>query len=58
MRGGKYVLFKYLLLLKNMQEITIIEKILFFNYVKISIKEKKYGKLAIKISVIDGAHYI
>ena len=41
-----------------MQEITIIEKILFFNYVKISIKEKKYGKLAIKISVIDGAHYI
>ena len=55
MRGGKYALFKYLLLLKNMQERTIIKKNLFFNYAKISIKKEKYGKLVIETSIINGA---
>ena len=38
-----------------MRERTIIKKILFFNYAKISIKKEKYGKLVIETNIINGA---
>ena len=56
--GWKICAFQVFAIAKKYAENNYYKKTLFFNYVKISIKEKKYGKLAIKISVINGVHYI